>query len=464
MRAYHSRPKERKGQRGEEVENQTSMRPGNIFEAPAPQRPQDAKASSSVAETKPTSTKASGEAKIAVNSDVKTTTPTSKPWPDLARLADALVLVSDEPWPGSSAPPDLKPNYSIYNPSICIHPTKPDRMLVVLRSANYAVTDDWRYVVQTGEKGVMTDNYLAEIDVERTKEGKTMFHHRGRIVTPTMPFPNSQIGGFEDVRLQWEPISRRMFATFTSLEMEARGMPAISLTELDLERNVMSQPVLLRGPQPAKPKEKNWMSFTLDGRLLLIYSINPLVVLECDPKTGNCPTIQNDAPVSGVPSNHWRGSSPLCPLPTSVLKFLATASADGNCDDIKPSKNAKRRRQREAQRNEANERYFIALGHTGDWPRYAQIFLVFRATRTTSSAAPPSETKTTAPAADKWTLKLTHYSTRFIFERHDIEYSLGLAITPNAKEFILPYSIRDRICRCARIEPHILLPRLHCVS
>ncbi len=463
------------------------MRAGNIFEAPSPipARSADSKSAS----FPPVATKPNGQGKPdPINPDSKSATakpqksatvkPDSKsatvqPWPDLARLSEALVLVSDEPWPGSSPPPDLKSNYSIYNPSICIHPTKPDRMLVVLRSANYAVTDDWRYVVQTGERGVMTDNYLAEIDV--SKDSKTIFYHRGRITTPAMPYPNSQIGGFEDVRLQWEPISRRMFATFTSLEMEARGMPAISLTELDLEQNVMSQPVLLRGPQPAKPKEKNWMSFTLDGRLLLIYSINPLIVLECDPKTGNCPTIQNDAPVSGVPVNHWRGSSPLCPLPPSVVKFLpsippsvpsaSTSSVTPSAPaaipaESKSSKNAKRRRQREAQRNEANERYFIALGHTGDWPRYAQMFLVFRATRTNSTTTPSTETKT---EANQWTLKLIHYSTRFIFERHDIEYSLGLALTPNGKEFILPYSIRDRICRCAHIEPHVLLPRLHCV-
>jgi hypothetical protein len=385
-----------------------------------------------------------------------TTTPmltdNRKPWPDLSRLRDVIRNIDDEAWPGLAPPPDLKTGYSIYNPSICLHPTKPDRFLVVLRSANYAVTEDHRYVVQTAEAGVMTDNYLAEIDVVR-KDGKTVFHHLGRLKTPPMPFPNKHIGGFEDVRLQYEPVSGRLFASFTSLEMEQRGMPAITLTELDIgSAAVKTTPVLLRGPQPARPKEKNWMSFVLDGGLFFVYSINPLVVLQADPATGNTKTVQKDAAVAGIPADFWRGSSPLCPMPAKLAGMLAS-SASSSSSSSSSSKSQPNRAERRLlaaiSKKTDDDRYFVALGHTGEWPKYATMFLVFRATKT---------------GDDGWRLKLTHYSSRFIFERHDIEYSLGLAITPVASEFVLPYSLSDRICRCARFDPADVLPRLHAVA
>jgi hypothetical protein len=379
-------------------------------------------------------------------------------WADLARLREVIEVASDDDW-SSLVVPNKPPNFQVYNPSIVPDPSDPSRFLVVLRTANYEITDEFRYIVPHSKTGdIQTLNFVVSIPANpksqadargdaltalraalaKDGDGKVSaaeiielakpqapdagWRHLGPMKTPAMPYPFPRIAGWEDVRLQTDPDNpKRVYLSFTSLEMTQHHMPAISLATLDLTTMTASKPVRLHGSRPAWQKEKNWMSFVRHGALYFVYMLNPLTIVRANAETGECPIVIQH-PLNHILPSNWSGSSPLLPLHMPLRRLLAPSEELADEGD-----------------------WFIALGHTAQFPRYASFFVVLRCT---------------GPKDGDMAVAITHYSPRFVFDKHEIEYALSLALTPDGGEFVLPYSRRDRNCHCMRIKPSALLPRL----
>jgi hypothetical protein len=152
-------------------------------------------------------------------------------------------------------------------------------------------------------------------------------------------------------------------------------------------------------------------------------------VVQANPKTGEVRIVSVDAtPVL----NEWRGSSPLVELSGDLLEMLPHLNADSN---------------QRAQDRKRGVRWFIALVHISHFPRYHHQFIVVRKTPTVNSEFRP------------FSMAVTHQSPPFVFESHDVEFSCGMAFTPDHSEIVVPYSKRDNQCTCIRIDTSSLLAK-----
>jgi hypothetical protein len=411
------------------------------------------------------------------NNDAKKT---ASAWTPLSRLRDVVQLTADDDWSQLTVP-GMPSDHTVYNPSIIVDPTDQNQFLVLLRTANYKISDDWRY----GNHPIKTINYLAKIptmnqqkwlnnrraDAEAVKESSSSssstssitssssnsnsskttntqssyWTYLGPLKTPPMPYPNSHISGWEDVRLQIAPDHKTVMASFTSLEITPQYMPAISWTTIDVQKQTGQSPVRLHGLRSTHEKEKNWMSFVFKENVYFVYMMNPLIILKANTTTGETSIVQKNNVNPNLPTG-WSGSSPLLKLPTELVKMLPSKLFKL----FKLSTSEKEKEKEKEKEETEDEQWFISLAHIAKFPYYSSFFVVFKLTTNVKD--------------DNFRMEITHYSNEFVFEKHEIEYALSLALTPDSTEFVLPYSRRDRDCHCARFKPSSLLPGLLCVS
>lgn len=316
--------------------------------------------------------------------------------------------------------------FHAFNPSIITHPTDPNKFLVNLRAGNYFMNQNHKYEFPPGMSGITTLNFLGSIaaDFRGSEFGDTR-----QIKAPPMPNPYPEISGLEDIRLIWEPQSRKLYASFTSLEVTPEHRPQVCLMQLDHRKGrIIGSPVRLHGFDSDKT-QKNWIGFADGGKLFFIHSLQPITVVQANPKTGEVRIVSVDAtPVL----NEWRGSSPLVELSGDLLEMLPHLNADSN---------------QRAQDRKRGVRWFIALVHISHFPRYHHQFIVVRKTPTVNSEFRP------------FSMAVTHQSPPFVFESHDVEFSCGMAFTPDHSEIVVPYSKRDNQCTCIRIDTSSLLAK-----
>jgi hypothetical protein len=341
---------------------------------------------------------------------------------DQLQTADRLFVVTHRRgWTSSSIPH----RFHAFNPSIITHPTDSSKFLVNLRAGNYFMNDQHRYEFPPGMSGITTINFLGSIDhgFKGSDFGETK-----QIKSPPMPHPYPHIAGLEDIRLIWEPHSKRLYGSFTSLEVTREHRPQVCLMQLDYRKGrVVGNPVHLHGFENDK-SQKNWIGFADAGRLYFIYSLQPITVLQANPKTGDVRVVSVDASPA---INEWRGSSPLIDLSDDLVAMLPFA---------KPYpvevREADRRR---------GVRWFLALVHVSHFPKYHHQFIIMRLTHTHQSDFRP------------FSMAITHQSPPFVFERHDVEFSCGAAFSPDHSELVVPYSKRDNDCTCIRIQTTSIL-------
>jgi hypothetical protein len=235
-----------------------------------------------------------------------------------------------------------------------------------------------------------------------------------------MPFPYPDICGLEDMRLLWEPQSKKLYASFTSLEVTKEHRPQVSLMQLDPKKGrIIGNPVRLHGYK-SDETQKNWIGFTEAGKLYFIYSLQPITVVQALPKTGEVRVVSVDAtPVI----NNWRGSSPLVELTPDLINLLPGLNPDHVATE----------------RASGLVKWYVALVHVSDFPRYHHQFIVMKKTMSLQSDFRP------------FRFEITHQSPPFVFEKHDVEFSCGMALTDDLMEIVIPYSKRDNDCTCVRI-------------
>jgi hypothetical protein len=193
------------------------------------------------------------------------------------------------------------PPWPAFNPSIA---ADGDGYAMIVRTANYVLTDG-RYEfldgngAPTGRRVVHTRNYFVRLGADFVADDVREIHDRsGRTVHPT------GIHGLEDCRLvHWRD---GWWATATVRDSTAAGMARVLLVRLVEHGDDVHAVDAVELPAPsASQHEKNWVPFTVDGRLRLVYRWHPRRVLEWD---GSTLQVVEERPGDALQAD-WRGSS-----------------------------------------------------------------------------------------------------------------------------------------------------------
>lgn len=181
-------------------------------------------------------------------------------------------------------------------------------------------------------------HYDAEGGVFRTRGAVLRWSPEAGVVVPpkevtlTLPkgWDETRINGLEDVR--WVEHDRRLWFTATCCQVPgAGGWPRVVLGRMTKDRHGIEQVVKLDyGKQGEGDREKNWVPWSYNGELLLIYSYDPLVIVRVDTATGACTEVQRWTPP--FHAARWKGST--APVPwrdgSWVMLVHETAYMPGN--------------------------------------------------------------------------------------------------------------------------------------
>ncbi|MDE3046204.1 MAG: hypothetical protein KGJ02_06130 [Verrucomicrobiota bacterium] len=122
-----------------------------------------------------------------------------------------------------------------------------------------------------------------------------------------------RVQGFEDCRIF--EFNQSSWFTCTTTDTNPTGSYQISLCKLD-ETESLESLVPLKGPDPHRC-EKNWLPFVQDDKLYMVYSYDPFVIYEPNPKTGICTTTLHYQP--GHDFSSFRGSAGPIPFDNGYL-------------------------------------------------------------------------------------------------------------------------------------------------
>jgi hypothetical protein len=333
-------------------------------------------------------------------------------------------LIHETQW---KSPRHLPNKYHIFNPCVIQHPTDKGKYLCNLRCGNYHMNMEklGKASVYEYEGRVHTLNCLVTIDPYwRGDEFGNINKLNGVMIKEEpVPYP-AHVAGCEDIRLIWNDDTKVLYAVFTSLEQDASGRPAICITTLDWKKGKFTSPVVrCKGPI-ADRIEKNWIGFVYNGKLYFIYSMNEIVVLEVNPSTGDTKFVSYDLCTR---YNAWRGSSPPVyvnehPTLLSILKSkIPNSQREQHCLN--------------------KDKWMLMLVHMSAFPQYSHRLVVFRL-----RPLPEKPEKAGRP----FTLQALFMSEIGVFNAYDVEFTCTLQITPDSKEIMIPFAMRDEYAFCHR--------------
>ena len=126
----------------------------------------------------------------------------------------------------------------------------------------------------------------------------------------------------EDVRLFNS--NGRIFIIFNDIPPLGAHGNSMYLGELNEENGnfVLKEPAKFLNYPFAKPIEKNWTPFVFNGKIYVIYSEQPRVVLEVDVDTGNCQEVSRLAPHWNWNFGEIRGGTIAYPVNETFLTFF----------------------------------------------------------------------------------------------------------------------------------------------
>ncbi|MCH8084225.1 MAG: hypothetical protein IH885_08310, partial [Myxococcales bacterium] len=107
--------------------------------------------------------------------------------------------------------------------------------------------------------------------------------------------------GLEDARLFCYKGDVWMYATISG--HTKKSWPCIG-------RLYNNEVTLLRLKYDVESPQKNWMPFEVNGNLYLEYSVNPHIVLSCNPQTAECALVSNTAYQSNGSALQTHGGAP----------------------------------------------------------------------------------------------------------------------------------------------------------
>jgi glycosyltransferase involved in cell wall biosynthesis len=168
---------------------------------------------------------------------------------------------------------DVSPQWPQFNPTIA---PDEDGFRVIVRTANYRLIDG-SYHFLTDEGTIRTINHCARLDRRLELVGAEVLTDRSSY-PPLYP---SRVHGYEDCRLVRLGTAWAATATVRDRNPVERCETALLL----LDGAEITGIRILNSPWPGR-HEKNWMPFSVDDSLHVLYSCGPTVVLRYDTTTG----------------------------------------------------------------------------------------------------------------------------------------------------------------------------------
>lgn len=180
--------------------------------------------------------------------------------------------------------------WSLFNPSVIAHA---GRILACVRSSNYRIDGDGRYVIPEADGDrIRTVNLLVDLDGDDLTPA-----NRREIVPPEYGTNGYPVEGFEDVRLRATPAGLGVSATVR----DAGGWDGrcrIATADLDPATATLSRMRVLEW-EGLSTHEKNWMP--IEGRPGWVYAAN---------HGGHTVTVEADAGLPGVYEVLRHGAAP----------------------------------------------------------------------------------------------------------------------------------------------------------
>ena len=203
------------------------------------------------------------------------------------------------------------PNYVPMNSSI--HRTE-DGYVVMNRLVNYYQVGASSYSSRDRDGKYRTRNAWLTLDRQLSTTSAAIVDDSIAEERTLVSHGEASIIGIEDIRLiQWRG---EWWFTGTSSQFDPQHRPRVVLGHVDPRCPQIDHvvPLEFAGRQPV---EKNWVPLVHNGRLLLLYSSDPTLLLEPDVETGLCRVVHR---ASAAADFSWfRGSSQLIPLEDHYL-------------------------------------------------------------------------------------------------------------------------------------------------
>jgi predicted GH43/DUF377 family glycosyl hydrolase len=169
---------------------------------------------------------------------------------------------------------ELVPHFVPTNPSVVF---KDDKFVVSVRCVNYTV----------GEKRVFTahgdERYMSKIYM-------MIMNKNFQLIKPFFLKDNAEIIrvapnylGHEDARLFYH--KDELYFTSTFLETTTHFHCQMALSHVNLEKQEIDSTIMLQC-QNMNENQKNWLPFSEDGKLFVVYRLSPFIVNEIDITTG----------------------------------------------------------------------------------------------------------------------------------------------------------------------------------
>lgn len=169
--------------------------------------------------------------------------------------------------------------YTISSTSILKSP-KGHGFIACIRSVNYKITPEHRYIIQGRYSKISTENYLGFLD--------NNYNIRTLLPVKSVVDPINRdvdIYGLEDMRI-FMLKNRLLFFATTFQYTRDPTIPGIVVGEIDLKTgNVIQVKQLQYNTQKC---QKNWMPFCEGDQVYAIYSHEPTIILKIDIDTGKC--------------------------------------------------------------------------------------------------------------------------------------------------------------------------------
>jgi len=183
-------------------------------------------------------------------------------------------------------------DYQITNPSIFVFN---NRQLINLRNVNFYISPENEYLIIKNQKLISYDNicdtknFLYEIN-KNTELTKLI-----EIKNNNLEFKKHKtlIDGIEDIRLI--ELNNKIYFIGTCRFVSEDNKNKMVLGTLNNNYETES---LIELKYKDTECEKNWMPFIKDNKLLLVYSLSPLTILEPDLKTGICKIYKYDSKIN----------------------------------------------------------------------------------------------------------------------------------------------------------------------
>ncbi len=200
--------------------------------------------------------------------------------------------------------PDVPEGWSRFNPSLA---RDGEGVLALVRSSNYVIDEEGRYVIADPRDVVRTRNHLLRLDGSLAHVAA----HELEDATDVPAF-DTCVRGFEDLRLF--SLGGHLHALATVRDRTPDALCRIGL--LTIEGGAVTRLVLLPEVEPGR-HEKNWVPLVGDGELFILYSYDPFRAFRCDVPTGRLEEVARVVPARRL--DHLRGGTQAVPVPGGFL-------------------------------------------------------------------------------------------------------------------------------------------------